>query len=130
MIRKITICLMSVAILGTACEKTTVEGPSGKKLTLVKPANQTIARGASEKVTVMIKRTNFTEAVSIQFKDLPAGVTVVDGTTQIEQNDHTFVLSASPTADLVGNHVASVTATGPEGLSATEQFNITVKEKS
>lgn len=130
MCKKLTILLMSLAFIGTGCEKTTVEGPAGKKLTLIKPANQTLARGASEKVTVRITRSNFEDPVDIQFKDLPAGVTLVDGSTKIEKNERTFVLSASPNADLVGNHVALVTATGPDGLSATEQFNITVKEKS
>ena len=121
---------LCVTGLAAGCEKTTVESSAGKKLTLVKPSNQTITRGETEKVMVAVARTNFEGPVMVRFNDLPRGVSVVDSTSNIDGNERTFVLKAAADADLVKNHSASVTATGPDGMAATEKFEITVKEKA
>lgn len=125
--------LMIVATFGIAaagCEKTTVENEKGQKLTIVKPANSTIKRGETEKVSIVVTRDNFTGPVTVKFDKLPNGVTVVGSDNTIESNERTFVLSASSTADLVANHVATVTASGPEGMKATQEFSITIKDKT
>lgn len=54
----------------SACEKSTV-GAKGKKLTLVKSADQTIARGATDSVKISINRDAFRDAVEIKFEDPP-----------------------------------------------------------
>lgn len=118
------------ALVSTGCEKTTVEGPAGKKLTVVKPADATIRRGSNDKVNVMVTRDNFSGPVTVRFEDLPKGVTVAEGGGQIEDNSRTFVLVAGDNADLVTNHTAKVTVSGPEGMTASEQFKITIKEKA
>lgn len=129
--RQIAFTVLGIVCLAVpACEKTTVEGPQGKKLTLVKPMDSTLKRGATEKVSIAVTRENFTGPVTVRFDQLPKGVTVADGGNEIEGNERTFVFQASDTADLVQNHAATVTISGPNGMSATEQFKITVKEKS
>ncbi|HKQ48092.1 MAG TPA: hypothetical protein VJZ71_08495 [Phycisphaerae bacterium] len=130
MLRNLALCCVSVCFLAAGCEKTTVEGPAGKKLTLVKPMDSKIVRGSTEKVSVVVTRQNFDAPVTVRFSDLPNGVKVAEGANEIEGNERTFVLTATDTADLVKEHTAMVTVTGPDGMSATEQFKITVQEKS
>ena len=122
-----TLC---AAGLMAGCEKTTVESSAGKKLTLVKPLDQSVTRGETEKVSVVVARTNFDGPVMVKFDDLPRGVSIVDSTSSIEGNERTFVLKAAADADLGKNHRATVTATGPDGMAATEKFEITVEDKS
>ena len=130
MLRKIPICFVSVCFLAAGCEKTTVEGPAGKKLTLVKPMDSKIVRGSTEKVSIVVTRQNFDAPVMVRFENLPKGVKGAEGANEIEGNERTFVLTASADADLVKDHTAMVTVSGPDGMSATEQFKITVQEKS
>src|SRR5262245_36862300 len=131
--------LLSAALLAFAlpafvgCEKATVEGPagSGKKLTLTKPSDQTLVRGKTNEVRIAISRTGFRDPVSIRFENLPAGVTVQDMDRAIKADDTStnFTLKAEPTADLVQNQEVRVTATATDGLSITETFRLTVKDK-
>src|SRR2546423_1708001 len=87
------------------CEKTTVEGPAGKKLTLTKPSDQTLKRGETNAVKVSISRSNFRDPVQVKFEGLPNGVTVQDMDKKInaEESSANFTLRAEPTADLVQN---------------------------
>jgi hypothetical protein len=113
------------------CEKSTVEGPAGKKLTLSKPADQTLKRGETNAVKVSISRSNFRDPVQVKFEGLPNGVTVQDLDRKInaEESSANFTLRAEPTADLVQNQEVKITVTGPDGLSVTESFKLTVKDK-
>jgi hypothetical protein len=113
----------------SACEKSTV-GARGKKLTLVKPADQTITRGETDNVKISIGRDAFRDAVEIKFEDLPTGVHVQDQNMKIapEESSGTFTLRADPNAQVVKDHPVRVTVTGPEGLSTSETFKITVKD--
>ena len=124
----------SLCVVGLAagCEKSTVQGDAGKKLTLVKPINQSITRGETEKVSVVVARTNFDGPVMVRFDDLPRGVSLVDTVTNINgnENEKVFVLKAAADADLVKSHRATVSATGPDGMTVKEQFEITIKEKA
>jgi hypothetical protein len=129
MIKKMTYCLV-LALAVAGCEKTTVEGPNGKALKLTKPSDTTIIRGDTAKVAVVVARTNFTGPVTANFNNLPNGVSVVDAGGTIEGTERTFVLKASDTADMVGNHAAKISVSGPDGMTATEEFEITVKEKT
>lgn len=114
----------------TGCEKTTVEGPAGKRLTIVKPADQTLKRGEINEVLVMISRENFGGSVDITFENLPKGVHVVDARPiPSDKSRGTFTLHADPDAGLVEKHSILVTASGPDGMRATEMFLVTVKDK-
>lgn len=126
----LTASLCAVGLAAAGCEKSTVESNAGRKLTLVKPMGQNITRGETEKVSVVVSRTNFDGPVLVRFDDLPKGVSLVDTETKITGNEKTFVLKAAADADLVKNHNATVTATGPDGMSVQEKFEITIKEKA
>lgn len=129
MLRKMIACSCVLAFSLAGCERTTVEGPANKKLTLTKPASVTIRQGETEKINIGIDRDNFTGAVSLKFERMPAGVDVADATREISGDDATFVLTADQDASLVENHSATVTAEGPDGMKVTEAFTITVKPK-
>lgn len=123
--------MLAAAVLG--CERTTVEGPGNQKLTLHKPANQTIERGASNAVKIEIDRGNFSDAVTVEFGQLPMGVRITDQEKEKkvlpDSKAVTFTLYAEPTADLVKNHRVTVTAKGSQDLQATETFELSVKDK-
>jgi hypothetical protein len=121
-------CLMVVAV---GCEKTTVEGPGNKKLTLTKPSDQSIKQGDTDSVKVNISREKFRDAVTVRFDSLPTGIEVQDREKKIgaEETSATFTLKAAPDAKLVENQEAKVTVEGPDGMKATETFKITVKAK-
>ncbi len=129
MLKKMLGCIILLGIGAAACEKSTVEGPGEKQLTLVKPANQTIEQGKTNEVSIMVNRDNFSAPVRVEFGNLPSGVTVEDNGGVVEGSQRNFVLKASDTASLVGDHVATVTAQGPDGMAVTEQFTITVRAK-
>lgn len=128
--RCMPLLFIAAGFLVAGCKETTVEGPSGSKMSLVKPVDFTIHRGATEKESVMVTRPNVNGPVTVRFDDLPKGVTIVDDKLEIEGNKRAFVFKAADSADLVSNHVASVTVTSPDGTSATEKFKISVVEKS
>ena len=115
-----------------ACEKTTV-GAKGKKLTLTKPADQTIRRGETNDIKISIDREDFRDAVTVHFEGLPQGVRVQDETRQImaEDSSGTFTLRADPDAMVVKDQEVRVVVSAPGGgPTATQQFKLTVKDKS
>lgn len=130
---KFAVLVTSFGLLALAggCEKTAIEGPGGKKLTLSKPADQTIKRGETNDVKVSVSRTNFRDAVAVRFENLPAGVTVQDKDRKIaaEENSATFTLHAAPDAAIVSNQEVKVTVVGPDGMSVMESFKLNVKDK-
>jgi len=110
--------------------QTTVRGERGEKLTLVRPASQTVRRGDAETMTIRLKRSGISEPVNITVSQLPAGIEAVDMPKSTQSDAVEVVLRASPSADLVANQQVMVTATGPNGMSATETFRLTVKDRS
>lgn len=118
------------AVIG--CQKTTVEGTDGKKLTLTKPSDQTLRQNGTNEIRIAIKRENFRDAVTVRFDNLPEGVQVLDTDKKIGPSDTTanFTLKADDKARLVDNHEVKVTAEGPDGMKATETFKLAVKERS
>lgn len=128
-LRSIAAIALMVAAIG--CEKTTVEGTNGKKLTLLHPASQTLKRGETNQIDITVTRTNFSEAVGVVFSDLPKGTTVVESKKIAgDKNIGTYTIHSAPDADMVNNHVVKVTVEGPDGMKATETFQITVKDRS
>jgi hypothetical protein len=120
------------ALMGASagCEKSTV-GARGKKLTVMKPADQTIQRGETNEVKIIIKRDDFRDPVNVRFEGLPTGVTVQDQNGQIaaEANTATFTLKADPNANLGKDQVVYVKVSAPDGLNTEESFKLTVKDK-
>jgi hypothetical protein len=121
------LALLALLAAGIGCDRTTAEVPSGKKLTLFKPANQAMRQGETNDISVAIHRENFEGDVRVSFENLPAGVSVIGANPIPAGRDREiFTLHAAPDAKLVGHHMASVTVEGPEGLKATELFGISV----
>lgn len=126
-------CLAAVAVVMSVagCGKSTTVDVGGKKLTLMAPEDQELKRGAQNTVTITVRREGFTEVLQVKFADLPKGVTVaedkpIDGNQTIGK----YTLRSAADADLVDGHQAKVTLTGSGGVTITETFEITVKDKS
>jgi hypothetical protein len=112
------------------CEKATAIGPKGQKLTLFKPADQRLRQGETEEIAVRILRENFDGDVRVAFVDLPEGVTAISsGPIPAGKDSVVYTLHAAPDAGLVGNHMARVKVDGPDGLTATEMFAISVEAR-
>jgi hypothetical protein len=121
-----------VALASGGCGTSTSKGPGGQELTLVKPADQTLTRGESNRVAVAITRDEFEGPVEVEFEDLPSGVRVVEGDVSIpaDKNVMNFTLVADATAELVAEKPVRVVVKGPNGLETSVVFEVTVKEKS
>ena len=128
MLKRICLCIV-IAAASPGCKKATVEGPAATKLTLVKPLDASVKRGSTTKIPVVIQRENISGPVTVEFTKLPSGVSVADNAGKVEGNERTFVLEASNSAALVSNHATEVSLHGPNGMTATETFRITVKDK-
>jgi hypothetical protein len=122
--------LALVLLAAPGCERTTVETSGGGKLTLKKPADQTLTRGTTNDVRVDIDRNNIAGPVEVEVDRLPKGVHVATDDTSIPQDKEsvTLTLHADPNADLVTNHRVTVKAKARPGVEATEVFQVTVKE--
>jgi hypothetical protein len=116
-------------LLITGCKKSSVEGASDTKLTLVKPGDISLTRGGTAEVAVRIQRQNVEGKVSVRFGDLPSGVSVVDPDKSIVGNEGIYTLQAADDAALVSGHQAMVTIKGPSGMGVAETFRVSVKDK-
>lgn len=121
---------LALVFTGIGCSSTSATGPGEKKLTLLKPMDQTLKRGELNKVAITVVRRNFTTDVPVRFENLPDGVKVVEKDKKIEEDQYivNYTMFAANDADLVAGHVVKVTAEGPEGLKVTESFEVSVKE--
>lgn len=128
-IQLVVAIVTGVALLGTGCSQTTAKGPRGEKLTLVKPVAQEIDRGDTEPLTVTIHRQNIADPIRLEVSQLPAGVEAIDIPRTTKDEKVEVLLRASPTADLVANHVVLVTAEGPNGTRVSETFELTVSQQ-
>lgn len=119
-----------VLVLAAGCEKTTSTDAKGRKLTLLKPMDQALKRGELNKVNITIGREGFSAPVEIRFENLPRGLQVVEKSSIAgDRNMQAYTLHADNDAALVANQEVRVVAEGPEGLTASETFKVTVKEK-
>ena len=138
--RNMTVALMALLVVGSVvaggCGKvsSTVSGSSGRKLTILAPADQTVKQGDTNKVGLAIVRQNFNDAVEVEVSDLPSGVTVAGGSKLTiaagSLSTDSMTLIADKDAAVITDHRVSVTAKGPDGISVTEFFKLTVKAKS
>jgi hypothetical protein len=128
---KSILAAFAALMLSAACEHATVKDAQGNKLTLLKPADQTVRQGETNQVSVVIDRSGFTDPVSIEFAGLPAGVRVVEADRKIARGDHTanFTLQADANAALVSTQAVTVTAYTPTGSAASKEFYVTVKQR-
>jgi len=113
-----------------ACAHTTVNGPRGEELTLMAPADQTLRRGETNKVSVFVRRDKISGPVTLKIDNLPSGVEVIEKSVSVPGDSMSteFTLYAKPNADLVSNHAVRVTAIGPDNIQTTEWFDLDVKQ--
>lgn len=123
--------VLALAVVSlTGCEKpATVTGEQGQKLVLSAPGPVELKQGEIVQVKIAIDRGTIKEPVSVDFADLPKGVTVIDATQKIVGAEGMYSLKADEAADLVSGHHAKVTAKGPGAIAVTQELVITIKEK-
>ena len=126
----LAVAAMAAAPMG--CGSNTAKDAGGRELTIVKPADQTIKRGESNRVAVAITRDEFEGPVNVRFEGLPAGVKVAEGDVTIpaDKNVMNFTLVADVSAELVAEKPVRVVVTGPNNLVTSEVFELTIKEKT
>ena len=126
----ISLGLLCAAALVAGCASSTSKGTGGRELTIVRPASQTLHRGQTNRVAIVVRRENIPSNVTIQFDQLPKGVSVVEADRKVQPGELgvDYTLVAANDADLVANHQARVTAKAPDGLSASETLTLTVKQ--
>jgi hypothetical protein len=127
-----TTLVLAAAAAGLAgCGKdasTKLEGRPGASLTLKPVGDVTVRRGEMEKVKLSVKKEGFNAPVRVHFSSLPRGVEVVESSLEIVGDDGEFTLRAGRNADLVENHVATVSVEPPNGQAVSQNVKITVKE--
>lgn len=125
----LSLAMVAVVASSVACSSTAT-GKDDRKITLVRPANQTLRRGEINKVAITVVRKNISTDVAVKFQHLPAGVKVIEEDRKMKPEEIivSYTLHADNSADLVTNHNVEVTAEGPDGLAASEVFEVTVKE--
>jgi hypothetical protein len=133
---KHTSCTLAVAfvtLLGAtmSCgtQKSAASGPSGTRLALSEPADQSMAQGESNKVAITVDRHGFADEVSITFSNLPDGVRVTGDTIKAGDSTRDFVLIASPTARVVDKQIVTVKAQG-SNITTSQTFELTVRAKA
>jgi len=93
-----------------------------------------IAPGGTGEVKVTVKREKFDDAVTVEFSDLPPGVTVDGGAKQTLEkgvNDKTITLKAADDTKEAENHKAKVTASAKEVKDPVAvELSVTVKKKA
>lgn len=126
---KLYLACLVLAMGLAACTSTTATAPTGETLTLVKPLDQTVRRGETNKVSVYVRRGKFDAPVDLKVEGLPKGLEVVEPAPHIEPgvNLAEITLYARPDADLVTGHAVKVTAVAGDALSAVEWFHVDVK---
>jgi len=112
-----------------ACASSTTTGPHGEELTLVKPADQTVRRGETNKVSVYVRRDEFSAPIELKIDGLPKGVEVVERDPKVAAGSNLteITLYARPDADLVTGQAVKVTASAGKDLMAVQWFHIDVK---
>lgn len=122
--------LLPLTLLGllAGCASTSVTGEGGKTLTLLRPANQSLVRGQTNKILITVRRDEFAGPIEIEFQDLPDGVRIVEESTTVPAGDtfQNFTLYVAPDAEGTENHTVTVVATSPDGLQAVERFQIDI----
>lgn len=124
------ISAIAIAALAAGCQSTTAKGPGPVSLTIMKPADQSLRPGEINTVSIVVVREGFRSDVQVVFSDLPDGVKVLESQRRFTGNDImlSYTLHAANDAPQVQRAPVTVTARGPDGLTASETFHVTVME--
>ena len=119
-------CLIaSSCALGPSAE---AQGSDGARLALFKPSNQWMSQGGTNRITVIVERTGFSDDVDVKFLSLPKGVRVDSATIPENDSSKEFTLVASPDAEVVTNHPVTIEVQS-HGLTTSQTFQLSVKAK-
>jgi hypothetical protein len=112
-----------------ACASSTATGRYGEELTLVQPADQTVRRGETNKVSVYVRRDKLDRPVELKIDGLPQGVEIVEREPRVAAGTNLaeLTLYARPDADLVSGHAVKVTASAGDETKAVQWFHVNVK---
>jgi len=98
----------AATILSFAVVPSCALGPSaaatardGSRLALFKPANQWLRQGTPNRISLLVQRTGFRDAVEVNFLNLPKGVHVDDKVIPEGLTAKDFVLVAGTDAEIV-----------------------------
>lgn len=133
----------ALTALAAGCNKTTTTGTHvltkrsdtatvvetvQAKLSVVAKEAQTVARGATDKVTILINRDHFNDPVTVTLSGLPKGVTVEEKELLIpgDSNSVTATLKADKDAP-VGDAPVTITAKSNAVPDNKQTFKLTVK---
>ena len=117
-------CVAVMTVCG--CEQSTVKGPEGERMTVSVPSALTLHRGQYQTLEVAVDRGNFSGPVTLSIAQLPNGVTVKSATQTIETDKAVFVLTASDSAEIVGNQQVKIIARSPSGAESTQYVSVSV----
>ena len=112
----------------TAPAVTTRGEPVTKSLKLTAAKDQTIARGATDKVSIGVTRENFDEPITITLSGLPAGVEIVEKESTIRTGSSNLMLTLKASSDAaLGEHSVTITADASGMPRNSQTFKLTVK---
>jgi len=125
----VSLALAAVVAVGCNTQPTTVKGKDGKELSLNAPEKVAIDREGTAEVKIHVERKNFDEPVKIEFKDLPAGVVVVEDDHKMDKGvkERTFTLKATDEAKVSSGNAVKVVASGGD-MNATRQLVLDIRE--
>jgi len=127
---------MAFALVGAVgCEQKSGSAPGTdpnkpKKLTLRVAESHTITQDKTDELHVNVTRTQHTDPVTIEVKDLPKGITLEtkDLTIPGDKNTITLTFKAAPDAP-PGEHVYHIVAKTADITSEAANVKLTVKAK-
>jgi len=136
--KKFSLFLAFALVGAVGCEKATSTAPSTnpnkpgevRSLTLV-AKDQTVTQTETDDVSIGVNRDHFKDAVTIELRNLPAGVTVNTKDATIPADKSTVVVQIKAAADAkpVTDHPFQVVGKAPGIPEAVVNVKITVKAK-
>jgi len=119
-----------LGLVGCNKQSTTVKGKGGEILTLTAPKTVSVNAGETVQVKLAITREQFDAPVSIEFMQLPEGVTIVGTDLNIAKGEKeaTFTLKAADSAKGMG-HAVKVSASAHGMKAGPEEVTLNIGEK-
>lgn len=131
-----------LALTAVGCGTGTATAPSKdpnkpnaeRKLKVTVPNSESVTQDRTEEVSISISRDHFTGPVAIEFRSLPAGVSVTtqDMVIPADKSDLKVTLKATATAQPAKDHAVMVAARAKDEKDlpeATANFKLDVKSK-
>jgi hypothetical protein len=125
----------AIAALGLAgCSGETVSTErhdTNRKLTLNVPGKTSMAQGETETIKLSIDRDNFNDPVTVDFENLPKGITIVETNRTIPASTEAikFTLQAARDASPVRDHGVRVKASSGGLRTEPAEFKLDVEKK-